>query len=330
MKLNLSVAEKLVVGSPLPARMETLSIQALKNLKTKFFVFFLNPASSKPLAVLRLGLASVLIAQAWMLRKNLGDFFSSDGVVQGNLAQFFSSQFTPNLRWISANLQAFHISEPSCISFFSGLYFVSLFFFGLGLFFRVTSVSTWFLHWTLTNTGETTSYGVDLYAHVFLFYLIWMPAASSLSLDSLLFPRAEKMTSSARLSLRVLQLHLCISYFCSGLEKAQGSQWWNGELLWRALNLPVYRQLDMTWLVHWPFLLKVGGWMTLLFELGYCVFIWPKRTRKIWVLGIISLHLGIAVFLGLHLFGVIMAMFTLALFGVSADGSQTKAVNHTF
>ena len=281
--------------------------------------FFLKPASPRPIAVLRIGLALVLIAQAYMLRTTVLDFFAGDGLIQGDLATYLGISDAPRVSWIVKILAPYGISETACIFATCWVYLISLVLLCLGLGTRVASVVAWLLHWTLMNTGYHTAYGVDLYAHVFLFYLIWMPAGDALSLDSLVRGRSNIPSSAARLALRVLQVHLCLSYFFSGVEKAQGIQWWNGELLWRALSLPVYYQFDMSWLAQWPFLSKVGGWSTLFFELGYSIFIWPKATRRFWVMGMVGLHLGIAVFLGLGLFGLIMCVLTVSVFGVSSE-----------
>ena len=137
-------------------------------------------------------------------------------------------------------------------------------------------------------------------------------------------------TPGKRLAIRVMQLHLCITYLCSGLMKSAGEQWWNGELLWRSLNLPVYRQFDMTWLANWPALLVVGGWLTLFLEIGYCIFIWHRNTRWIWIIAMLGLHLGIAIFLGLQFFGFTMCILTFSVFGISSEEGRLFAMGWNF
>lgn len=292
-----------------------IKLNSIKQIET----FFLSPASPRPLGILRIGLSLVLLAQAFLIRGSIFDFFSHDGLVQGELADYLSTPGTPKISWLVHAVAGLGISESFCIQATCLVYVLSLGLLAVGLFTRTASILTWTLHWTLMNTGYTTAYGVDLYAHVFLFYLMWIPAGAAFSLDVLWGRRSSEASTPARLGLRVIQLHLCITYLCSGIEKASGIQWWNGELLWRALMLPVYRQWDMSWLAQWPLLSKLGGWSTLLFELGYCVFIWPKATRKLWVAAIVSLHLGIAIFLGLGLFGLIMCVLTFSVFGIAAE-----------
>ncbi len=273
-------------------------------MKERLLRFFFAEASPRPIAVLRTGLCVLLLVQAWLLRGVTDDFLSTHGFVQGGLAAAISDGDGPRLPWLAAKLAPLGVDEATLIFATCILYVSSVLAFGLGLFTRVTSVTTWLLHWTLINTAAATAYGFDTYAHVFLFYLMFAPTGAAPS-------------RQANLLLRVMQLHMCLSYLISGVEKAQGIQWWNGALLWRALNLPVYKQFDMTWLAAWPHLSMLAGWATLILETGYCIFIWPRRTRPLWVLGMCSLHLGIAFSLGLTLFGLIMCVLTVSLFAIS-------------
>jgi hypothetical protein len=281
------------------------------NVLARIEDFFLRPASGSPLAALRVGLGVILISQAWMLRTSMEAFFSGTGIIQGELAQAIADPGVPRVSYLVQLLAPLHISELTCIHWVCGAYLAGLVFMVLGIFGRPMIAFCWFVHWMLMNTGQTTNYGVDLYTHAFLFYLIWIPSGFR-----------SRPSTPARLGLRVLQFQLCLSYFFSALEKSKGEQWWNGELLWRALNLPVYQQFDMLWLAQYPWITKIAGWGSLLLELGYIVFIWPKKTRSFWVLAIVGLHLGIAFFLGLTLFGLIMAMLTLTIFGFSAEVNE--------
>jgi hypothetical protein len=296
-----------------------------QRLSRAFTGFFLAPATARPLAALRVSLALVLLGQAWLLRSEVLDLLAHDGIVQGELSRYLGGGGAPRAGWLVERLAPLGVSEAGCLYALCATYIVSLAGLGLGLFTRLSAVVAWFLHWTLIRSAGTTSYGADTYAHIFLFYLMLVPAGEALSLD-VLRRRAPTMPSAAaRLGLRVMQLHLCISYLASGIQKSAGIQWWNGELLWRALALPVYRQYDMSWLASYPWLSLVAGWMTLLVELGYCVFIWPARTRRPWIAAIVALHLGIGIFLGLGVFAAIMCVLTATLFGVSPEPRAARS-----
>jgi hypothetical protein len=312
------------IGTPIGAPNDILKDRPsrIRRWKTNVERFFLMPASPLPLAVLRISLATLLIVQAYLLRNSVIPFFSRSGLIQGPLADVLRMPGTPHVGWLSDWLAPFGVSEIACLYGVCSAYLVSVVLFGLGLFTRPAAIATWFLHWVLMITGFSSIYGVDLYAHVFLFYLMWMPAGDALSLDAhyAQVPLTGIPSVGARLGLRVMQLHLCISYFGSAIEKSHGVQWRTGEVLWRAMSLPLYSSnIDMKWLAHWPSLLFIGSWSTLVLEGGYFIFIWPKATRKLWILGMLGLHFGIAIFLGLHLFGAIMGILSVSLFGFSAE-----------
>jgi hypothetical protein len=112
-----------------------------------------------------------------------------------------------------------------------------------------------------------------------------------------------------------------VAYFATAVLKGQGAQWWNGEAIWRSLTLPLYARFEMGWMANFPWLAKLAGWGTLLVEGGYAVFIWPRQTRYAWAAAIVGLHLGIAIFLGLWVFGLLMSVLTTGAFVVSADPS---------
>jgi hypothetical protein len=111
-------------------------------------------------------------------------------------------------------------------------------------------------------------------------------------------------------------------YASSGIEKALGPGWRNGEAIWRALMLPEYRRFDFSFLAAHPWMAVVLGWLVLAVEIGYPVLVWPRRTRRFWVGAVAALHLGIAVFMGLAVFGAVMIVLSVAAFGVPAEPAE--------
>lgn len=291
-------------------------------LRAKFDAFFLTPGSPRPLAALRIGVATVLLLQCFLLRDSVLSFLAQDGFVQGGLARYLATPGTPQLAWLVERLAPYGIAETTTIYGFCGLFIAALVAMLLGWHTRVATIAAWALHFTLVSSSHAAFYGIDVYSRVFLFYLMITPCGDALSLDVRAGRRQERHTMGARLGLRLAQLHLCIAYLISAVEKGAGPQWWNGELLWRALQLPVYRQFDFGWLVHVPALTLVAGWATLAAEALYCVLIWPRATRAWFVALIIGLHVGIILFLGLPLFGLIMCVLTFCAFGL-ADWDET-------
>jgi hypothetical protein len=159
-----------------------------KSIIAKIENFFLKPASPLPIALLRIGLAVVLLIQAYLLRQSALDFLGRDGFIQGDLARYLGPVNTPQVYWFSQFFSRFGFSETSCIYGICLTYVFALICFGIGFCTRLMSILVWFLHWTMTNTGFSSIYGLDQYAHVFLFYLMWMPAGAQISVDAFIRP----------------------------------------------------------------------------------------------------------------------------------------------
>src|SRR4029079_2907775 len=141
-----------------------------------------------------------------------------------------------------------------------------------------------------------SAYGVFEFATIGLFYCALMPVGDALSVDAGSW-RADRASVGARLARRVLQAHLCIVYFTSGIEKIRGEQWRNGEAIWRAVLRPRFQSMDLSWLAFYPMLPLLACWGTLAVEIGYAFLIWHRRTRRVCVLAAIGMHAGIAVVL---------------------------------
>ncbi|KYF66587.1 hypothetical protein BE15_21390 [Sorangium cellulosum] len=291
--------------------------------------FAFAPASAAPLAVLRIGLASVLLVQAAMVAPALFELYGRSGILQGPLLDALGRPGPVRLGWLIDRLAPLGIGEAPILVAVGASYVLALVALLAGWHTRMAAAGAWLTHLMLMMTADSTNYGADQFANIFLFYLLWMPAGAALSLDRRLGRAPAGPTSAARLSLRVVQLHLCVVYLMSGVGKALGEQWWNGDAIWRTLNMPEYRQYDFTWLAYHPWLAVGAGWMVLLIECGYPLMIWPRRTRRLWVAATVALHAGIAVFMGLVVFGAIMAVLTIAAFGVRADPPDPRSPRRT-
>jgi hypothetical protein len=117
---------------------------------------------------------------------------------------------------------------------------------------------------------------------------------------------------TANLAIRLIQLQMCIIYLFAGTSKLMGLAWWNGIAMWFAFGNFEYQSIDMTWIANWPLLLSLLSHVTIVWETFYCVLIWSKRWRPVWLLLAVPLHLGIAVCLGMITFGLAMLIGNLA------------------
>ena len=76
---------------------------------------------------------------------------------------------------------------------------------------------------------------------------------------------------------------------------------------------PVRPNLALLWPSYTLF--PLAGIFICVLEIGYVFFIWPKRTRLLWLTCMLGVHVGIAVTMGMYLFSFIMIVLNVAAFG---------------
>lgn len=165
-------------------------------------------------------------------------------------------------------------------------------------------------------------FGLDQIVTYATMYLVLSPCGSCFSVDAWLRGKlGQRLQGSRRLrwmfpdptpaisaniATRLLQLHLCVIYLFGGLAKARGQTWWDGTALWYSVGNYEYQSVDMTWLASFPHLATAMVHITLAWEIFYCALIWPRLTRPLVLALAFAVHGGIAMFLGMVTFGVMM------------------------
>jgi hypothetical protein len=175
-------------------------------------------------------------------------------------------------------------------------------------------VLAWLMHIILNTTAHFTAYGVETFLHIALFYCAVLPVGCCRSIDNNKKPK-QIPSYLITLSVRLIQFHLCIMYLACGIEKSMGTQWWNGEAIWIALQQDQFHRVDTGWMSQIQLVPKLLGWSTLLVETFYPLAMFYRKTKRIWLASIICMHAFIAVFLGLQLFGALMILLNLSIFG---------------
>src|SRR5262249_30326760 len=159
-------------------------------------------------------------------------------------------------------------------------------------------------------------FGLDKINCMLAMYLMIGPSGARYSIDRLWRLRRGNTdvpaSASANLAIRLIQVHMCIIYLFSGIAKAAGYQWAIGAATWLSFDMAEYRSLDMTWMASHPLLMNFMTHLTVFWELSYCALVWPALTRP-WVLAMaVVVHGGIALFLGMPTFGLVMLIGKLA------------------
>jgi hypothetical protein len=216
-----------------------------------------------------------------------------------------ASRYTWSYFWLIKSPALLWLAHLAAIAVFAML--------TVGLFSRVVSVLAYLAAVSYVNRATGSLFGLDQINCLLAMYLMIGPSGAAYSLDRLrvprgpdgLRPRAEPSTS-ANLAIRLIQVHMCIIYFFAAMGKLRGDSWWAGDAMWLSIANLEYQSWDMTWLAQYPLLSALATQITVYWELFFCVLVWPRLTRPIMLVLAVPVHLGIALFMGMITFGLIM------------------------
>ncbi len=207
--------------------------------------------------------------------------------------------------------------------------------FALGFFARITSVlfflSTWWLYqrnWYAIDGGENLLI-------ILSFYLMFADLRS-LSLDNMLFPKRRELLARRlpgrsglpgmlhNFAVVACLVQLSILYFESAFYKIQGHVWANGTALYYILrtnefSLPGWSEL--IW--RSAALVTLGTYATILFEVTHPFLMWHPRMKYLMFTGVVFLHTGIGIVMGLPWFSLTMISAHATLF---SDSEYQKAM----
>jgi hypothetical protein len=254
------------------------------------------------------------------------------------LGSFNDPTYDPRWLWVRGQhvwSVWFHVTDPTWVAVIHAGILLCMLLFALGLWTPATGLVTWLGMLSYVNRASTTFFGMDTIMNVLVLYLTLahlfaQPGTAALSLDRLLWRRRQSRlglarpdapgdttSSSATFAIRMMQIHFCIIYAGSGLSKLMGSSWWNGTAIWytvanpefAALHLQRYRDM-IAWLarhrVLWELSMTGGAMFTLCLEIGFPFLVWYRPLRWLMVIGAVMLHTGIALFMGLTGFSLMM------------------------
>lgn len=272
----------------------------------------LAPGSTKPIAWFRIAVAAFCLMKMAAIRESWLDVYGQYGFVQWAITRGSLYDVLPHLGDVSLTLASLGVTAEGTVYAIIACHVFSLLLLLFGVLSRFAAIGAWCTHLLLIYAGGGLLYGMDYFTHIALSYCVIMPTGARLSL----WPKQRiEQSVSAGVTMKMLRFQMGIVYASSGVEKALGEQWWNGEAIWRAVTLPVFSQLDITWLATVPWLAAFIGWSVLLIEGAYPLFMGWKKTRSLWLALVVGMHFGIGLSMGMWLFASIMMILSLAAYG---------------
>lgn len=273
--------------------------------------FWFTPADPLIVGMIRLLTGWMLFYNLAVWTLDLEAFFSDDGLQPlEQIRAIHGSRMTFSF-WLWTGDQWLWPMHAACLAISMA--------FCLGLASRVTSVLSFLITISYSQRVPIANFGYDQILGLLCLYLSLAPSGAALSLDNLIRRwRAGSRTvpsvryRSARVAMRLIQLHLCAIYFWAGFAKLKGPSWWTGEAMWRVIANQEYQTMDLTWMASVPWLPYLIAHVTIIWEVFFIVLIWNVRLRPLILAVGVAMHVGIGAFLGMWTFGLIMAFAYLA------------------
>jgi hypothetical protein len=277
--------------------------------------FFFTPADPIIVGLLRITLGALLLWDIGVLGLDLRDYLGSDGWISPAAARGYLAENAPGAwsLWLYVPDRWLSVAWAVC------LVVVALFMAGFAS--RWTAVLAWAVALSTVRRAPATLYGFDYMITTWTFYVaVFGASGQALSVDRLLRARRSRATEpspvrslvkpagtiSANLTIRMIQLHLCLIYGSAGLSKLMAPEWWNGTAMEMIILTPEFRRFNLVWLTAYPLVLNLATHCGLLLEIMFPVLIWVRKLRPIVLVSAVSLHLGIDLILGLTEFGLTM------------------------
>jgi len=286
--------------------------------------FWFTPAEPHTLAAIRIATGLMLFYTHLVWGKNLMAFLGPNAWIPNDLVrEMHRGGFTWSYLW--------YIESPALLW---AVHLVALVVFAMltiGLFTRVTSILAWLIAVAYCHRLSGAFFGLDQINSMLAMYLMIGQCGAVYSVDHW---RARRRAGqgvpapaiSTNVAIRLIQLHMCIIYLFGGISKLRGSMWWDGSAVWYAVANVEYQSLDMTWLVHFPWLIALLTHVTVFWETFYCALVWPRLTRPFTLFLAVCVHGGIAMFLGMITFGIAMIIGNAAFVAPQTVQSLVAAV----
>ncbi|MCP4190058.1 MAG: HTTM domain-containing protein [Planctomycetaceae bacterium] len=278
----------------------------LSELKTIWLQFWFAPSDVYTLAAIRVMAGAMLFYTHFVYALDLEAFAGANSWISPELSREMHSGGTAwSVLWYVRStgwLWTVHIASL-------GVFLCLM----IGFMSRVAAALAWCVTVSYSHRLIGAQFGLDQVNAMLAMYLMIGPCGAAYSVDRWLLTKREgqrrSMPSpsvSANVAVRLIQCHMCVMYLFAGIAKMRGGTWWDGSAVWFAIASLEYQSLDVTWLGRWPNLISLLTHVTVFWETFYCVLVWPKQTRPVFLGLAVAVHLGIAGCLGMITFGLAM------------------------
>lgn len=263
--------------------------------------FWFSPQPLLNLAYFRIILCVTLFLMYFSRQFDLATFYTNAGLLPESMARSVMPEFyRPPLTWAFWG-DAYVLPAHTFL-------IVGLALLALGIGGRVLNLLVWVVSIGFLQRNYALAFGADLIGNIFLFLMAGTQSCARLSAWHWVKPRLEGQACDLVTSVfyRMIQVQLCVVYTYTGFEKLKGQSWWDGTALWTVFANPQMVVMDFSFVRHFPLLVVIPTFLTVLFESYFAVLIWIRKIRPGVMITGLFFHLTIGASMALFSFSFVM------------------------
>lgn len=272
----------------------------LNEIKLLWNQFWFNSSNYYSLSLFRLLFFSGLFIFYSIRALDFQFLFSSHGF----LTEKFYLDTVPETYLNFLSLEQFGFND-SLSPFLYGLFLLLILCAILGYGRRWLLIGIWILHIIFIRRFPIAIYGADMVVSCWLLYFILAPGNHYFTLFKK-YDKQDRYPILTSVGCRLFQIQLCVIYAFSGLEKAKGLTWWQGDAVWYVMGNSQIVSMDFGFLAHFPSLVVLLSFSTILWEVYFPFAVWIPKLQKYVLFFGFSMHLFIGVLMNLGFFAWFM------------------------
>ena len=272
----------------------------LEALADAWNAFFHAGEPSTTIAVFRICLGALLLANARLLRRDARLWLGPSGMLaHDHYCKIYGHRRFTLLRYLPASDRSMHVVV--------GMHMIAALALTLGIATRWSAGIAFVTLISIQHRNPLILYGADDVLRVMSFLLIFSRAGEALSIDSWMAGRSARVadTGSAWCT-RLMQLQVSVIYFKAFLQKFRGRTWLDGSAVFYATELTDFQRNRLPSFARTSLWSRLATWGTLVVEFSLGPLVWIRELRYPIVAVGVVFHVAMEVFLNLHLFGATM------------------------
>lgn len=264
--------------------------------------YWFGQVDARPLGVLRILFALVLLKDALYRLLTGSLFFSDDGIAPRHLM----ADLYRDLRWSLMD----YFGADWQITLFFLLWIIVLIALLLGYQTKIMTLLNWIIILSVHERNIYALNGADTVMRILSFWILFLPLGRAYSLDRYFRPTLPE--TAFAFPLRMTQLQFAFIYLSTFILKAHGEAWLDGSAVYLSLQLLGFTHPIADWLLatapYWFF--QIATLFTLVAEGGFFFFMFlPFEQPYLKLIGLFAMglvHIGIGVLMAVPNFSMVM------------------------